>query len=306
MTEQARESAALSQREVPSPETVAQTSASLTMLREVQDLQRRTNLDGQDCRSPARAGDIPMMFPGEPTDGCTVGNVGESRVSQPGALEFNTEALYRQALRETVRVDTNRQTPDGIQPSPGSGVIVGREGEECYILTANHVLANLGPTRVLDHSVRMANGATFPSQLRFTDLEHDRAIISINTGAATDAICTPARIGTGAEPGTQGWIAGFPHHSRTMMLSPARVDRITNEEEQTAVGLRRIPSIEATSHTMGGNSGGPMYNERGEVVATVRSGPNPLDDPEGAMRSTDLAPVDREIISRALEQARRR
>jgi len=296
-------------------EAAASRAASHAMLTEIHQLQRRTDFVGQDCRNSAAPGEIPMMIAGERSDGCTVAPAsrGDVRTSErgraiaqdPSAIEFNTEQLYRQALRETVRIDARVQTPQGMERSQGSGVIIDRNGEQCLIATAGHVVTAFPRTRIVSRAVEMPDGNIYPAEVRLNDRANDRAVLAVNVGASNDRVCNPARIGESPVAGTAGWTTGFPTFSRTMMVSPHEINAVSTSNERTLAGNRRVTLIEMTSHTRGGNSGGPIYNESGEVVGLVRGGPNPAVEPERARRETTGNPLTGELVRNYVDRVRR-
>lgn len=59
-------------------------------------------------------------------------------------------------------------------------------------------------------------------------------------------------------------------------VSPTDIHGIDRSRQWPSGNLfrRRLPTvIEATAHTRQGSSGGPIYNERGEVTGLVAAGP---------------------------------
>jgi len=147
-----------------------------------------------------------------------------------------------QAVQSVVLVQTN----DGH----GSGFLISQEG---YILTNHHVVGAARTVRV-----RWADGTEGPAQVLRSDRRRDIALIKASAApAAALALKTalPAQgevvfaIGAPLDPSLQGTLTrGIVSANRVMEGQPF------------------IQSDVAVTH---GNSGGPLLNERGEVVGVT-------------------------------------
>lgn len=284
---------------------------SENMLNEVHAFQRHTYVTGEPCPVPPQAGDVPTLPTGVTTYGCNFpdGTTGPGNNPPAEAPEFNTAALYRQALGENVRIQVAGTThePNQMAGANGSGVVIGRDGDRCVIATNAHVSDPNFLRTITSRGVQMSNGVTYPAQVGLRDYENDRAALVINTGRDTDAICRPARIATEAgEPGP-GWTTGFPRDSQSLYVSPTDIHGIDRSRQWHNGNLfrRRLPAVvETTAQTMRGNSGGPIYNGRGEVVGLVAVG-HPPNHPEYLRRSVGV-PFNQELRDTWMEMIRRR
>lgn len=148
-----------------------------------------------------------------------------------------------QAVQSVVLVQTN----DGH----GSGFLISPEG---YILTNSHVVGSARTVRI-----RWADGTEGPAQVLRTDRERDIALVKADsTPSQALALRTalPAQgdsvfaIGAPLDPSLQG----------TLTRGIVSANRVIG-------GLSFIQSDVAVTH---GNSGGPLINERGEVLGVTQ------------------------------------
>lgn len=275
-----------SAREAEERRTNTANQAGLRMLSEVQEIRQSlmpspnrteaqaqaerpaTALSGEACRNQPQPGQIPVLEPGRRTAGCNFAAPNNSR-EQVGSLpEFNTHRIYQQAQRENVHLHVGL----GRAAASGSGVVVGRSESQCFVATANHVVSPNTNEQVTSRSAQFANGSRYAAQVELRDRSRDLAIVSVNTGADTPQVCHPARISEGGSPirGAAAVATGFPEETSTLHASPGRVRGLPTARQLWGRNIEpgenpTRPILDLAMQVRPGNSGGPVYNERGEV-----------------------------------------
>jgi serine protease Do len=164
--------------------------------------------------------------------------------------------------------------------SMGSGVLVGIEG---YVLTNHHVAGGTGQVRV-----KWSDGVITPGVVIRSDARRDVALIK------TDAKALPLPLRKGKpEIGETVYAIGTPLDAGLQgTLTKGVVSGLRDMEGQ--------PFIQSDVAVTHGNSGGPLLNENGQVVALTVSGREvngaptslnffiPIDD---ALKALSLQPV---------------
>lgn len=132
----------------------------------------------------------------------------------------------------------------------GSGVVVHPEG---YILTAHHVVSNA--RRII---VVTAGEFRAPATVVSTDPEHDLALLKIDTIGLSEA---PVGYAGAVRLDQEVIVSGFQFGLRDVSVSHGRVAAVRTK------GVNRVFQVDAAVNP--GNSGGPVFNSRGEVVGIV-------------------------------------
>jgi S1-C subfamily serine protease len=164
------------------------------------------------------------------------------------------DAEVRAAGRSVVRV-LGTACGLGVQ---GSGWVAGRG----IVVTNAHVVAGEDDTTVQLQGV----GAHLEARAVWFDPHDDIAVLRVSglDGA------TPLRLNEGAGSGTSGAVLGFPHDG-PYDVEPARLGSTTDVLTQDAYGRgpvrRSITSFRGLVRS--GNSGGPVVDGDGRVLATV-------------------------------------
>lgn len=247
--------------------------------------------DGRVCRNQPGPGDVPVINPGRNAGGCNF-------ESMPA---FNTGDLYRQAQGQTGRVGAN----DG---RGGTAVAIGRSGDTCYMLTDNHVAGDVTERNVTRREVEFNNGQRFPATVEGRDRSRDLAILGVRTGADTDKVCQPARFADNPTAPGSATAFGYPNGVDRLHAHPGTVDRVGTYRELTG---RRHPSpypgenpnrplLNTLMHTQPGNSGGPIYNQNGEVRGVLEGA-----HPARPRQESHVTPISQAEINDMLARIRK-
>jgi tetratricopeptide (TPR) repeat protein len=157
------------------------------------------------------------------------------------------------AKQSTIRIESPN--------SPGSGVIIRKEGNTYIALTAAHVVRN----RSNNYRALTADGATnsitnvrtFPGQV-------DLALVSFTSTKNYGVAKLAANAGSVAE-GETVYVSGFP-------VTGTITEAVFNFTEGKVSANSSRPmndgySLVYTNNTLPGHSGGPVWNEAGELIA---------------------------------------
>ena len=131
----------------------------------------------------------------------------------------------------------------------GSGVIVSEDG---WVMTASHVCQRPG-RRV---QVRLANGVQWPAKTYGVDLEKDAGMVKL----LGDHVWPFVSIDHDAKVELGDWcvVMGYPWEVENLKTPAVRLGRVTAISDDRIV--TDIPII-------GGDSGGPVFNTSGDLVA---------------------------------------
>jgi len=152
------------------------------------------------------------------------------------------------------KVKNNKITSSG---GIGSGVIIDKEG---FVLTAAHVVESANKV-----SVKLQNGVEFMADVISSSTIADVALLKIRTVPIN---LKPAKIGDSntSEVGEQVLIIGAPlglEHS----LSVGHISRKMNKKNISNGEMTGFIQTDASINH--GNSGGPMFNVKGELIGVV-------------------------------------
>jgi S1-C subfamily serine protease len=144
--------------------------------------------------------------------------------------------------------------------SLGTGVVLSSDG---LILTAAHVVA--GAERV---RVKLLGGEPLPARVVFADDAADVALLRLET---IPAGLTPARLGDsdGARKGETVYVIGNPIGIEFSLSSGVISGR--HPGSHVFGGSVEAEVIQTDAAINSGNSGGPIFNSRGEVIAVAQS-----------------------------------
>lgn len=206
--------------------------------------------------------------------------VAEPPGDQPVALPRLTIAL-KSSAPDTLQSATNSVVSIFAGEAMGSGVLISPEG---YILTNHHVAGSSGQVRI-----RWKDGTDTVGEIMRSDRRRDVALIKTETRAEALPIRrAPPQLGETV------FAIGTPlrkEFSSTLTRGVVSGNRIIE-------GLAFIQSDVAVDH---GNSGGPLLDEKGQVVAITEWGYAP----DGVSHNLNFfIPIDDALKALAIEPAR--
>ncbi len=155
--------------------------------------------------------------------------------------------LNQQLLQAVVEIEVSRQ--DGKQVK-GTGFNIAPTGQ---IITNYHVLENARRVWVQFPDKKLYNGINWQGKS-----DYDLALIHLNS---SDLPCVPVSTSL-PSPGEKVIIIGNPLHWKQIA-----VEGIVGRSYQFADHAGKVMSIQASIYQ--GNSGSPVYNNQGQVVAVV-------------------------------------
>jgi len=158
------------------------------------------------------------------------------------------------------------QTQAALTRGQGSGVVIDRSG---HILTNMHVIQ--GAETI---SVQLHDGSVAPAQVVGTDPGSDLAVIRADFTA--DQL-VPATFGDSdaVRVGEPVFAIGSPF-SLTFSVTSGIVSGINRESQPSPIGRTIRGVLQTDAAVNPGNSGGPLFNAKGEVIGINTSVENPL------------------------------
>ncbi|MDR3617694.1 MAG: serine protease [Candidatus Obscuribacterales bacterium] len=235
---------------------------------EAHEHQRATGLDGKSCDRQPGKNETPTLEPGKDGPGCHF------------SKDANLNEQYKAGLPSVTSVNVARGDEKMSDGHRGSGTIVGKDSDnDCLGVTDYHVIhGEDGKQTLKDGNVTLANGKTYPMELRGENAAKDLSMYSIKTGADTDIACKPAKIadeGTEVNPGDKTLGIGFPQRAQTAYASPGTVKETAPLQSSNTEGEQiGRPMHNERAHVRPGQSGGPVFNKHGEVVGIIDKGEN--------------------------------
>ena len=173
--------------------------------------------------------------------------------------EAQATQLYREVLATVVTVLTSQrvltQEGQGQQGGIGSGVLI---SPECHVLTAAHVV------EVADEiTVRTHDGMLFPAELLFSESSADIALLRILPPVPE---LKHAKLGDSDRlaVGQRTYAMGSPYG----LVNSFSVGHISGfrEFDRLYDGAILAEFIQTDAAINSGNSGGPVFNSKGEVI----------------------------------------
>ena len=183
----------------------------------------------------------------------------------PGNIK-NPGQIYEEACQQVVGVTTevsyhNMFGMSVSQPVSGSGFFISEDG---YVLTNYHVIeyaAEYGsPAKVITH-----NGTEYTANLVGADPDNDIAVLQVDaTGLSFATLGNSDGIRVGDEIFAVGNPLGELQFSMTTGSISATNRLISTQEAAPAINMFQIDAA-----VNQGNSGGPVYDNTGEVIGIV-------------------------------------
>jgi putative serine protease PepD len=168
----------------------------------------------------------------------------------------------------------------------GSGVMVGKGDDVCYVATDYHNFAADKGDALKRVETKLYGGKRYDATIAASDPANDIALLAVRTGPDTAAVCKPAVVAENpAAVRGPGATFGFPKEARTLYASPTEFQGTESLQDfmrtRGPKGGRPLFSpgenpkrdiLITASRTHQGNSGGPMYNAAGEVTGLLGGG----------------------------------
>ena len=172
--------------------------------------------------------------------------------------------VYELACNQVVGVNTSVTTNIFGQTSSsavsGSGFIISSDG---YILTNYHVI-EYAATYGYDLSVMLYDGTSYDAEIIGSEPDNDIAVIKINAqGLNAVAFGSSEEMNVGEVVYAIGNPLGELEFTMTTG-SISALDRYVTTDANTSINMFQIDAA-----VNSGNSGGPVYNSRGEVIGIV-------------------------------------
>ena len=181
-----------------------------------------------------------------------------------------TDIYYNKAVNQVVGVTTEitytgyygyKATAKGY----GSGFIISEDG---YILTNYHVVEEALASNS-DVTVVLHDETEYPATVVGFDTDHDVALLKIEaTGLSPAVLGDSDTMLVGEQVYAVGNPTGELEYSMTEGIVSAKDREITAANSSTG-RTETISVFQTTAAINGGNSGGPVYNSRGEVIGIV-------------------------------------
>ena len=190
-------------------------------------------------------------------------------VVDPGE-EMSAGDIYNMACRQAVAITTEITTTNlfGYTSSAavsGSGFIISQDG---YILTNYHVIedANEGG---YDITVLTYDGTKYTASIVGYEQDNDIAVLKIEaSGLDAVTIGDSDAMSVGDTVYAVGNPLGELQYTMTSGMVSA-LDRDISSTDQTTGVVTTISMFQIDAAVNSGNSGGPVYNSRGEVIGVV-------------------------------------
>ncbi len=150
-----------------------------------------------------------------------------------------------------------------VQTGAGSGVIISTDG---YIITNTHVITDESSGKAADAiTVRLTDGTDYSAEVIGYDTDSDIAIIKINASGLAAALCGNS---DNLAVGEELVIVGNPLGELGGTVTNGIVSATEREIEVNGVTMNLIQTNAAVNP---GNSGGGMFNMKGELVGIVNA-----------------------------------
>lgn len=183
----------------------------------------------------------------------------ERRFQDPGRGGHPLEELFRQFLEDHRGGGRPRKTS-----SLGSGFIIEQDGKGIYIVTCNHVIAEADEIKVIFH-----DGDEIKAELVGRDSRTDLALLKLKT----DKKVVVAKWGDSVKTEVGNWVIaignpfGLSSTVTTGIVSTTGRDIAARSGRGQGLADYVDGYIQTDAPINMGNSGGPMFNIEGQVIA---------------------------------------
>jgi serine protease Do len=178
--------------------------------------------------------------------------------------EMSAEDIYAMAVNQVVGVNSEAKTNVfGAATNAavsGSGFVISSDG---YIVTNYHVIS-YAAEQGFSLTVMMHDGTSYPAKIIGYESDNDLAVIKIDaTGLSAASLGSNDNMKVGEEVYAIGNPLGELDYTMTSGIVSA-LDRLIQVDETTSINMFQMDAA-----VNQGNSGGPVYNSKGEVIGIV-------------------------------------
>jgi S1-C subfamily serine protease len=183
-----------------------------------------------------------------------------------GKSSVNIEQMIFKEIDYKTSASGGRSNSDMDVKATGSGLLFTLNG---YILTNHHVIENANKVLVEVHSggVTKSYNATVVQK----DVDNDLAILKINDESFTPLITIPYSFkeSGGADVGASVFTIGYPYALSGM----GKEAKFTDGKVSSKTGYNNaINSYQTSIPVQPGNSGGPLFNDKAQLIGVVNAG----------------------------------
>ena len=184
-----------------------------------------------------------------------------------GVASSTYTAIAKECIKSVVVINVTETTISYGQEyttgGAGSGVIYTKDG---YIITNNHVICDDSGTNVADNiTVRLTNGEEYKATAIGADADSDIAVLKIEAENLTFAV---AGNSDNLAVGEEVVVVGNPLGELGGTVTNGIVSATEREMDVNGVTMHLIQSNAAVNP---GNSGGGMFNMKGELIGIVNA-----------------------------------
>lgn len=234
------------------------------------------DVDGVSCEAikPAEKNTIKVICNGEKSYYSVNGQIQHSdnanRIfrSYFGFISSGRASLKvdRLSIKEIDSRSNKDGTPSDVNvKATGSGIIISKNG----IIVTNHHVIDEAKNYIVE--VNTPNGkVSYKAELLQKDKENDLAILKIKdeTFVPFDAIKYSFKDGGGLEVGSSVFTIGYPYALSGM----GKEAKFTDGKVSSKTGFNgAINSFQSTIPVQPGNSGGPVFNDKGQMVGVINA-----------------------------------
>lgn len=210
---------------------------------------------GSSAPASSDPADSSSALPGGPGTASTLTTTGD--VMKP-------EDIYTMAVSQVVGVNSKDNTNVFGQATSsavsGSGFIISSDG---YVVTNYHVI-QYAVEEGFSLTVITHDEQSYPAKVIGYEKDNDLAVIKVD---ATDLNAVTTGTNKGMKVGDAVYAVGNPLGELTYTMTDGIVsalDRVIAVDQSTSINMFQISAA-----VNPGNSGGPVYNDRGEVIGIV-------------------------------------
>ncbi|MCH5194999.1 MAG: trypsin-like peptidase domain-containing protein [Oscillospiraceae bacterium] len=220
------------------------------------------------------------------SDDVSIGNLLNVESSSGDSAQLTTEEIIRRATPSVVLITSDF---DGYGTGTGTGIVLSADG---YIITNCHVIQTTTTDIVADYSnpfswfgggyerqtvvlkadtvtITLSDGTEHEAKIIGSDEGTDLALLKIDMTGLTPAVIGDSdKLVLGEKAVTLGYPMGLGLSTSQGIISGLEKELTTELSNGTTATMPLIQTDASINH---GNSGGPLFNSKGEVVGITSS-----------------------------------